>query len=477
MGIQEDKSSDTCTRRAFLSASLAGAVSVPFGIRSVSASQSRPNFVVIVLDTARRDHLSCYGYARDTTPFLRELAGESRIYRNAYSTSCWTVPAHASLFTGLYATSHGCTWENCRLDSNLTTISEVLQAHGYFTAGICENPILNGQLGFTKGFDSYNITSQLPQTPASPAVARLQEAITQAAHQPFFVFVNLVGPHDPYNTAGPFQKSYLSEAGYEKSVRIDLLGAIIRGKPLDKRWLRHLTEHYDAELRYCDFTVESMAQSLKMAGHWDNTVFIVLADHGENLGDHGFLNHQFCLYDSLIRIPLLIRYPNCFPPGSEEVRIVQINDVFPTLLNLAEIDPREHPSQGSNLLPGWPAANRAALAEYFVHARFRNPPPKDQRWKSPRVRRYMRRLKAIRAGNMKLITGSDESQSLFNLATDPNELQDLANNPTYAVSRETLAKRLNALIEQCAQQHPSPVDRPEDVNPDAEEALQALGYL
>lgn len=473
----KEKMDDTFTRRTFLGAALAGAAALPFQARRVSAQSSRPNFVVIVLDTARRDHLSCYGYERDTTPFLRELANESRVYQNAYSTSCWTVPSHASLFTGLYPTSHATTWENCRLDGRLTTIAELLQRNGYRTAGICENPILNAGLGFTKGFQSYSILPQLPQDPESPAVRRLSQEISAAGDQPFFIFANLVGPHDPYSTSGPFLGAYLSDPTYEKRVRIDLLGTIMRGKPLDQKWLEHLTEHYDAELRYCDFTVESMANSLKRSGHWENTVFVVLADHGENLGDHGFVNHQFCLYESLIRIPLIIRFPECFAAGSEETKLVQIHDIFPTLLALAGIDPAAHPSQGVSLLPGWPAAERPVLSEYYIHARFRNPRVPDKRWKSPRVRRHMRRLKSIRIGNMKLIQGSDGMQQLYDLGTDPDELRDLSNYPTYTASRDFLTRRLNVLVEQCKRQHPSPVDKPAVMDQDAEETLKAMGYL
>lgn len=465
------------SRRDFLSAAIGGAAALPLASRPARAQRSRPNFVIIVLDTARRDHLSCYGYARDTSPFLRELAHESRVYQNAYSTSCWTVPAHASLFTGLYPTSHASTWENYRLDSRLTTFAEVLQRDGYRTIGICENSIVSAKLGFGKGFQSFRYSSQYPQNPQNPVASRFREAVSQALGQPFLIFVNLVGPHDPYGSSGPFLKAYLSDPAHANSVCTDVLGVIARGKPLNPVWLKHLTEHYDAELRNCDYLVESFADSLKQTKQWDNAVFIVLADHGENLGDHGFVNHQFCLYESLIRIPLIVRFPGSFPPGSQEALCVQITDIFPTLLDLAGIDTNEHPSQGISLLPGCPRPDRLVVTEYALHARFRNPHPGDKRWTLARVQKFKRRLKSIRTGAMKLIRGDDGSEQLFNLATDPDELNDLSAIPTSAAARDYLTRRLNAFVTQCLTEHPSPVIQAGTLSEDAEETLKAMGYL
>ena len=465
------------SRRTFLAAAAAGLTALPAAAQvSWAPSRTKPNIVLIVLDTVRRDHMSCYANARDTTPFLRELASESRRYENAYSTSCWTVPAHASLFTGLYLVSHATTWENCRLDRRLTTLAEVLQRAGYRTSGISENPAVGAPMGFAKGFQSFVIAPHSADK-ESVAVRLLDEAISQAGDNPFFAFVNLIGAHDPYNSSGDFFGAYLSNPAYRDKYKIDLLDTLVKGKPIDASWLKHLSEHYDAELRNVDRLVEQMANVLKHAGCWDDTVFVVLSDHGENLGDHGFLNHQFCLYESLIRIPLIIRYPTCFPAGTNETAPVQITDLFPTLLDLAGVDVSQHPHQGSGLLPGHPQADRAVLAEAYVHARFRDLRTRDRRWKHPRVRRYMRRLKSLRTGSMKLIQASDGERELFDLFADPDELCDLSGNPTMAASRDFLSRRLQGLIDCLKTQQPPPPREGANLEKDTEATLEALGYL
>ncbi len=467
------------TRRGFLRVSLAGALGAAATTHAAAMApgDSCPNIVIVVMDTARKDHMSCCGYERETTPFLRRLAADARVYANAYATSCWTVPSHGSLFTGLYPVSHAATWENYRLDQQLTTLAEVLQINGYRTVGICENPAVRPSLGFAKGFEAYSIPRQLPRKIDSNALRAFHAAVRADDSRPFFAFVNLIAPHDPYDSSGQFFGCFLSDPAYRSRVHIDLLEILVNGRQMEERWLTHLIEHYDAEVRYCDYLVMKMVEVLRAYRKWDHTVFIVTSDHGENLGDHGLLNHQFCLYESVVRIPLMIHFPPIFPRESEETACVQLTDVFPTILQLLDLDPASFPNQGYSLLPDAVPPDRPIVCEYAEHARFRAAKIADRRWKHPRVRQFKRRLTSIRYDRMKLIRGSDGWHRLYDLINDPEEMRDLSNDPTYGAVKDELTLRMGKFLTRCRTEQPPPTEQAAPLDKGAEDALKALGYL
>lgn len=161
-----------------------------------------PNILIIVMDTVRQDHLSCYGYGRNTTPHLSELAKESKVFYNAYSTSSWTNPAHASLFTGLYPVTHKTTQENWQMSHHLTTLSEVLSNEGFETFGIVENPMLGKHNNFDQGFSHYYETWRKKEGSESEneAFLRFKQCIGKRNEEkPFFMFINFIEPHNPLN--------------------------------------------------------------------------------------------------------------------------------------------------------------------------------------------------------------------------------------------------------------------------------------
>lgn len=470
--------SQRSSRRAFIKRAGAGLAGVLLSGRGRAAPPrpSRPNVVLIVLDTVCPDHLSCYGYERKTSPFLETLAESARVYANAYSTSCWTVPAHASLFTGLHVASHGTHWEHYQAEDGLVTLAEVLHAHGYRTFGLCENPSVSAACGFAQGFDAYRIVKQPPRQARSNVYVQFKQCVQNQGNRPFFIFVNLCGPHDPYDSSGQFFKTFLSDPAYANQYRIDGLDAMIYGVPSAKA-LKHLTEHYDAELRYADYVAEQMAGELRAKGLWDSTLFIVTSDHGENIGDHGLMNHQFCLYETLVRVPLLIHYPECFPPGSQEKSLVQLTDLFPSILRVAGAPHEQFPIQGRSLLPGETSAFRKIVCENYIHNRFANPKRYNGRWLHPKVQHYRRRLTSIRAGYQKYIVGSDGSEELYNLKDDPGETANLAGDAACAARKAKLAQLLEEYIEQCRKGHPPPSEKDVPLDRETEETLKALGYF
>lgn len=401
-----------------------------------------PNIVLVIMDTVRPDHLSVYGYERPTSPFLRDLAASSTRYRNAYSTSAWTFPSHASIFTGLYPAAHSAHWEHLQLDDHLVTLPEVLREAGYRTVGISQNPLIVRSLGFGQGFDLLIDRDDLG---ATPDVAReFERFLDSRGHEPFFAFANIMAAHAPYNSSGEFFGSFLTDQAYAEQVDWEFDPDFVVGKETLPGELKlHMTAHYDAEIRFVDATIERIANALKEKGFWDSTVFIVTSDHGEALGERGYVRHQFSLYENVIRVPLIVRYPPIFP-RAEIASFVQLTDLFPTLLSIAGLRD-DYPSQGRSLPIADTDVARPVVAEYYLHRRFQGreaaSPAALGSWSS-----FNRRLQAIRVGEWKLIRGSDGRLELYNLREDPAETQNLSGESGTLAAEEALARLLDEEI-------------------------------
>jgi len=462
------------SRREFLraTAGVVGGLSAGVSACAQAPAAKRPNIVVIVLDTVRRDHVSCYGHVRPTTPFLDSLASSSRVYRRAYSTASWTLPAHASLFSGLHLISHGAHWEHLKFEEGLAKLPEILRDHGYATHGFSGNPFVSAHNGFAQGFEQFEDRNQTVKT----ICPGFEACLAQRGPEPFFVFINFSEAHDPYRSSGPFFKTFLTDPAYADAY--DIKKPRIRpGIGFSQEWLKHLREHYDAEIRYADYGVEQVANALKAAGRWDSTLLMVLSDHGENFGEHDLLNHQYCVYETLVRIPLVVRYPELFPPASEEPHPVQISDVFPTVLHAAGIDPQEFPSQGHSLLPGVPSPGRVVLCEYYLHAGFsggEGAPPGPAAGATGRDR--AQRFKAVVAGDLKFIRASKGGQELYDLRQDPYEETDLIEHPDHAADRDRMAALLDKRLDECRALGEAKFGG-EKIDEETERTLKTLGYL
>ncbi len=446
-----------------------------------TAQDERPNIVLIVLDTVRRDHLSCYGYERETSPVLEELAQSSTTYLNAYSTSCWTIPAHASLFTGLYPSTHGAVTSSTPLADGFVTLAEALRTQGYRSAGISENIMLQRGNGFAQGFQTYAVVSTVHDEPEDKAVALFREALNQEATQPLFIFVNLCGPHAPYSSSGQFFGQFLSDPDYaDECLQASSLGVALGKYKYTANDLVHLAEHYDAEIRYADYQVGQMIEALKSKGLWDNTVLIVTADHGEALGEHGLLGHQFSLWEQTVQIPLLIRYPKSFPPGSQDGRTVQLPDVAVTLFDLAGARSPTYGVQGRSLLLPAPDTARPVFCEYSFHLSYQVAPALLD---DPRLVPYKRDLQSLMTGGIKLIQASDGDTGLFDLATDTGESSDLANVEDHRVRARSIEQTLVETAAKYAptEKHPRPTVREKTLSADKLKEMQSLledmGYL
>jgi len=453
------------------------------------SAERPPNIVLIVMDTARQDRLSCYGYDRDTSPRLRELATESTVFDRAYSTSSWTSPSHASLFTGLYPASHGVTQENWRMSRELVTLAEVLSERGYETLGIVENSILSSEHGFHQGFADYHVTNQIQRMLDNAGATGRSETGNHATdlflrnlrerepQNPFFVFVNLIAPHQPYDSSKQFMGEFVTDGD------VELFGNMwpeyyLGEKEFAPEELRHLNELYDAELLYTDHLVGLMVDGLMESGYWDDTVFIVTSDHGENIGDHGHMDHVFSLYETTVRVPLLIHDAARPGAGTVDDRPVSLVDIFPTLLEVAGVKRDDMPCQGLSLLSDDIAEDRAILSEYYWPVQALGRYDEDDR-SSTRLDAFRRRLRSITVEDAKLVWGGDGRHELFNLAADPGELVNLLDLEAGVRELDALEQRLAETVSALEDEikiTPESV-RTDELDGETREALRSLGYL
>lgn len=449
----------------------------------------RLNVVVIVMDTARPDLLSVYGHPRPTTPYLEKLATSATRYDRAYSTSSWTLPAHASLFSGESPEVHHTAQSNTRFPAEMPLLAEELAGAGYQTAGFSNNPWIAATSGLDRGFESFvdrgRLHSEFVGGTVHPTVAAVTRWLEteRDAERPAFVFVNLIEPHMPYRPAWTHADDFFASKPEWKQATDELFpprsgaaGLVVRhyGRrdPLKETDWPRLASLYEGELRTCDDVVRQIVGSLDAALDPDNTLLFVLSDHGENLGDHDHINHVFNLYESNVRIALLARGPG-FEHGAHEAELVQITDLHPTALAAAGLGGRSG-SDALDLRAGLPDERvlRASLEwpkitlTVFPEEISRNGGPVD---------RYKRALAAAITTRWKLIRGSDGTVEIYDLAADPNELTPI---DTSTFDSRTLAALQTFLDRTDAVASGSGADGAPDLptDPATLDALRSLGY-
>jgi arylsulfatase A-like enzyme len=457
-------------------------VLVALGAACRSAPSGPPNVLLVVFDTARTDAFSYFGRGGTQTPVFDGIAAKGVVFPKARSTSAWTLPSHASLFTGLYPSRHGATHESHLLASERVTMAEVL-APTHETAGFSENPHIGRAKGFAQGFGHFDETWRLrgQRGEAAPTIEHVLEWLRgrgPASDRPFFLFINLMDPHLPYVPPEPFA-SQLASNGFEpervrrmrdvneREARLYMTGRL-RFTPREFEILRAL---YDAEVAFSDSRAGRVLNELQTQGLLDHTLVILVADHGENIGEHELMEHQLCLYETLLRVPIAFRLPGVFEGGEVREAPAQLVDVPPTVFEVLGV-PQESqpPMEGTSLLGNDPPATRPLYAEYMrpirQKARFLAVNPVFD------FTRFDRRLRSIQVGDLKLITSDRGDVELFDLSDDPGENVNLSEERPEVV--ETLKGQLGRWLE--AGGSASPVHEPA-LDPETIEALRELGYM
>lgn len=481
------------------------------------------NVVLIVMDTAR---------ARTTFELFRDNKDKNAShsisdysqFTQAFSSAPWTLPSHASLFTGTTPSKHGAHAGHKQLDNALITLPEIVQREGYETVAVSNNTWISEEFGFGSGFETFYKTWQYVQSNTDLGrIARQEEGLdklteatkalfdgnpltnlTNAIYgqffrkidddgatrsnawinnwltsrdnsRPFFLFINYLEPHLEYRPLKSHAKEHLPEGiSYEEAMEVsqDAWGYIAGTVEITDTDFEILRALYRAEISYVEEQIEEIVHLLKAENEWEETLFIITSDHGENIGDHGLMDHQYALYDTLLHVPLLIN------GGPFEKTInddfIQLLDIAPTVLDVLDIEApnAQEQFQGVSFHPDAEDTREFAVAEYRI------PQPSMEALQNrvgdlpDSVYTYNRSLRSIRTHEYKYIRGSDGSQQLYDLASDPHENANLADtHPDVIADFDT---KLNDWIYSFEHADPSSEVRMAD---DTKSRLEDLGYL
>lgn len=415
--------------------------------RLPSAASDAPNVIVIVVDTLRADHLSSYGYERDTSPFMDSFAAEGVRFENAIAPSSWTQPVHASMLTGRYTYEHQA--ENTPLDDTYPTIGEVMQASGYRTGAFSANTLFftrrqghgRGFLHFEDNyqsvpdaffnsslygflFDFYGLRKVLnyegvPTRVLAPDINRaVLNWVDRDNEKPFLVFMNYFDVHDPYTPPEPWRSKYASVPNPGGLIN----GFMERYSPsLTPEQIQTEIDAYDGSIAYVDDQIKALFSELEGRGLLENTIVIITSDHGESFGEHGILQHSASLYLDEIHVPLIVWAPGQVPAGKTVETPVTITALPSTILELvnAADDPFPGPSLAA-LIDGeapadWPdpiselaQMNGAAEVNPSTHGA----------------------MKSVVGDEMQYILHEKFGEELYNWLEDPQETTNLVDEPS-----------------------------------------------
>lgn len=469
-------------------------------------SPRTPNLVIVSWDTVRADHLSLYGYEYETTPKLEMLAREALVFRNAYAPGNMTLTSHASLFTGLYARRHGAHYHDPEfpdgkpLGEGFTTLAEALSQNQYATYAVIANTAyLTRDFGMDQGFDYFDarepiillaktqkyffrrfirdvVIRLVTHTPLVPRTAfdklyRNAEEINaevfsvldraQASGRPFFLFANYMDAHDPYLPPAPYDELVPGKDERFVSMKFHSIAAaiLIDRKPISEPDRQHMLSQYDGAIAYLDAQLERLVEALKERGLYDDTLLIVLSDHGEVFGDKGLFGHAVSLYQDQIHVPLVIKLPASDRVGVV-TQIASLVDVLPTVLDGLGLAALED-LHGRSLLGAPAAASRSVISEHYR-------PGHSLEWGDW----FGGTQRALISESLKLIASEDpEKIELFDLASDPAERRDLS-----GAAEEPGRILLDRLNEWLGIVQPN-TDEFEGIDEKTRRRLEALGYI
>jgi len=324
--------------------------------------KDKPNIILISLDTLRADHLGCYGYRRDTSPNLDTIAQDAVLFINAYSHSPTTLPSHMSMLTSLYPINHGICAVSLRsglksaqeLDPSISTLSELLRKAKYFTTAFTGGGQVSSYFGFSRGFDYYQEDFSLDSDEAERLFNKAASWINDHRDKKFFLFLHTYQIHNPYNPPHPYNEIYLNKkAQWKEADIIKILAERGLGEygQLTEEERENLVSLYDGEIKYTDeFFIKRLTTELKRLELYDQTMIIITSDHGEEFYEHKGWEHGHSIYNELIKVPLIIKFPHSKHRGSNVQNVVRTVDIFPTILNIAGVKNKANNYDGKSLL-------------------------------------------------------------------------------------------------------------------------------
>ena len=424
----------------FFSAFLLFAASISVAAAQKAARQpvSRPNLLLITIDTLRPDHLHCYGYDGIQTPSIDSLAAGGIRFEQAYTPIPITLPSHTVMLTGTYPMMSGVhDFSGNNLSPEQATLATVLRARGYDTGAVIAAAVLDRRFGLNHGFDFYydhfnfsrlaESNLDFMERPANDVIDQALKWLATPRQRPFFLWVHLYDPHYPYKPPAPFNQTYK-------------------------------TNLYDGEIAFADFQLGRLLRYLKQRGTYDRTLIALSGDHGEGLGEHGEKTHGFFIYNSTLHVPLIIKPSTSIKFTNRIVKKdVSLVDVMPTLLGLLNvaIPPKV---QGKN------------LASMVLHGAEMETSPLYSETYLPRIHFNWSELRGLSTGNYHFIDAP--KPELFDRSKDPGELHNLYADKG-AVGSE-MRSQLTSTVRRFTTERE--MAQKSTLDPQLAERLRSLGY-
>ena len=408
------------------------------------AAAQAPNILLLVLDTVRAKRLSLYGYSRPTSPALERWARTSTVFEQPITTSSWTLPSHAGMFTGRYPHELNAGFRTA-LNDRWPTLAEVLARQGYLTAGFSANKeYVSYQTGVTRGFARFEdfrvspgqilVSSSLGRYLAwKPWFQRLtgyfniygrKDAARVSGDflgwlnrgtggRPFFAFINYYDAHDPYFAPPPFDRRFTS----------DTLPYQPPGWLMLKRASRELEAH-EGTLAYLDLEIDRLLSELESRGLLDHTLLIITSDHGEQFGEHDLMSHGNSLYRPLLDVPLILRFPGKVPQNLRIRTPVTLRDLPRTVLDLAGVKETDIP--GSSWASLWVPDGGGTPGSPLLSA---------LTWPNGEI------AYSLRVGDFEYIDWFQRKEELYDLGNDPDETRNLASPSDSSITESYRALR------------------------------------
>jgi arylsulfatase A-like enzyme/Tfp pilus assembly protein PilF len=395
--------------------------------------------ILITIDTLRSDRLACYGYAKGKTSNMDSLAADGVLFENAYAQTPITLPSHATILTGTYPMYHKVQDVVGRLRDGVPTLAEVLKQDGYATGAFVGSTVLSARWRLNRGFDLYDdrfaVQEGLRQVDFDRLERRAEDVIAPTlgwlesnVRQPFFLWVHLFDPHDPYTPPPPFSEEF-------------------RERP------------YDGEIAYVDASLARLFEKLKVLGLYDRSLVVLMSDHGESLGEHQEMHHGYFVYDATLKVPLILKFPGSRYRATRLTNKVRCVDVAPTILQQLGI-PSPPSFQGESLLAM--VAGKRAGVDLPVYSETYY----------PKIHFNWSPLFSYQPGDDKYIEAP--RSELYDTRTDKQELNNVAQ------SNQALAGKLRSDLLAFRRRYTASgpgSDTSQQLDPETVSRLKSLGYV
>jgi len=496
-----------------------GCTCSPPAVESEAPAAQQPNVLFVMWDTVRADRMSLYGHTRQTTPKLDAFADDALVFERAYAPDMWTLPTHASMFTGLPPRAHGASASYRWLDEEHETLAEHFQEAGFATYAFSSNIVAGPLMNVMQGFGEQHYTYRGPYTRAARAAVKgkliADDASTEISpmwergsqrdqdlwdkavfkdaaplmtkaflrwmderpdDRPFFAYLNFMEAHTPRIPSASSRQRVLDDMTRELGKKTDQslfteVAWMVGKHEYAAEELEAIRGVYDATLIDLDDATDTLFEGLRSRGLLDNTVVVLVSDHGESLGEHRLLEHRYSVQDGLLHVPLMIRYPDAVTPGRRPEPVSTV-DLYATLLDLTGVkgSSNEHIRSTSLFATQRPAYVASTLRDPYASTLcsvVRAHPDVDyQPW--------LYSYDAWIEGDLKVVQRSDGQRALYDLVRDPGEQVDLS--ITRREDTERMVQALNNHLESTKVYTPTGSGTPPAAHDDVSGLLEALGY-